>query len=109
MFVSADSYDRCAHAADPNPTAEAQVKVSYPVVVDGHPIFEIHETLGANPAEERATRISASLQRLVNDPSLDLNLLHTEDESYGTKIMFADDLVMVVTATDTRRSGLSTR
>ena len=97
-----------AHAADPNQTAEAQVKVSYPVVVDGHPIFEIHETLGANPAEERATRISASLQRLVNDPSLDLNLLHTEDESYGTKIMFADDLVMVVTATDTRRSGLST-
>ena len=95
-------------AVNPNQPAEAQVKVSYPVTVDGYPIFEIHETLGTNPAEERATRISRGLQRLVDDPSLDLNLLHAEDESFGTKIMFGDELIMVVTPTDARRSGLPT-
>ena len=97
-----------ADAVDPGQTAEAQVNVGYPVTVDGYPVFEIHETLGANPAEDRASRISKSLQRLVDDRSLDLNLLHTEDESFGTKIMFGDELVMVVTQGDARRAGLPT-
>lgn len=95
-----------ADAVDPNQTAEAQVKVSYPVVVDGYPIFEIREFLGASLAEERATRISRGLQRLVDDPTLDLNLLHTEDASFGTKIMFGDDLVMVVSPADARHTGI---
>lgn len=97
-----------ADAADPNQTPEAQVAVGYPVTVDGYPIFEVHETLGANPAAERAARISKGLQRLVDDPSLDLNQLHTEDESFGTKIVYGDELVMVVTPGDARRGGLPT-
>ncbi len=98
----------CADAVDPSQTAEAQVNVGYPVTVDGYPVFEIHETLGTNPAEQRAARISNSLQRLVDDRSLDLNQLHAEDESFGTKIMFGDELVMVVTQGDARRAGLPT-
>ena len=98
----------CADADDSNQTAEAQVTASYPVTVDGYPIFEVHETVGANPAEERAARISKALQRLVDDRKLDLNLLHAEDEPFGTKIMFGDELVFVVTPSDARRSGLPT-
>ena len=95
-----------ASAADPNQTTEAQITVGYPVVVDGYPVFEVREFLGANPAEDRANRISRGLQRLVNDRSLDLNLLHTEDVSFGTKIMFGDELVMVVTPADARHTGI---
>jgi small-conductance mechanosensitive channel len=95
-----------AVATEPERPNEAQITESYPVVVDGYPIFEIHEFLGANPAQDRATRISLGLQRLVDDPTLDLNLLHTEDESFGTKIMFGDDLVMVVSPADARHTGI---
>jgi small-conductance mechanosensitive channel len=95
-----------ATAADPDQPAEAQVTESYPVVVDGYPIFPIHEFLGASPAPERAARISRGLQQLVDDPSLDLNQLHTEDEPFGTKIMFGDNLVMMVTPTDARHTGI---
>jgi len=95
-------------ALNSNQLAEARVAVSYPVTVDGYPIFEIHEALGTNPAGERAAGISRDLQRLVDDPGLDLNLLHAEEESFGTKILFGDELVMVVTPADARRSGLPT-
>ena len=95
-----------ADAVDPSRPNEAQIAEGYPVVVDGYPIFEIREFLGANPAPERAARISRGLQQLVNDPSLDLNLLHTEDESFGTKIVFGDDLVMVVSPADARHTGI---
>ena len=97
-----------ASRADDNPqSAETGLSAErYPVEVDGYPIFEIQEPLGSDSAEQRAANVSARLQRLVRDSSLNLDQLHTQDKSFGTLILFGDRVIMAVTDADARYSGL---
>lgn len=94
--------------ADDNPQrAETGLSAErYPVEVDGYVIFEIREPLGSDSAEQRASNVSARLQELVRHPSLDLEQLHTQDQSFGAEIMFGDRVIMAVSAADARYSGL---
>jgi small-conductance mechanosensitive channel len=87
--------------------SEHDTNPGYPVDVDGREVLRIYEGVGSFSAEARAENISARLQKLVNNPSVDVSQIKVTESPFGTGIELGDDILMVVTDVDTKRMQLS--
>ena len=79
----------------------------YPIDLDGKEILRIYEGVGSFTARDRADAVSDRLQKLVNDPSVDVNEIEISDSPFGATLELGDTVLLVVTDTDAKHLQLS--
>jgi small-conductance mechanosensitive channel len=84
----------------------AQVSQGYPVMVDGYELFRIRQNLGAVSAEERAHRISASLQELARAQDFDPSKFTATEEGGVATVRYGDQLIVTINDAEAHPSGL---
>ncbi len=78
-----------------------------PVDVDGKEILRIYDGVGSFTAKDRAETIASRLQKLVNDPSVDVNDIEVSESPFGASIELGDTILLVVTDNDAKHLDLS--
>ena len=89
-----------------HPAPQPNAAPGYPVDVDGREILRIYEGIGSFSAQARAESISDRLQRLVNNPGVDVSQIQITDSPFGTALELDDDVLMVITDLDARHLQL---
>lgn len=78
----------------------------YPVDVDGLEVLRIYEGVGSFSAQDRAANVADRLQKLVNDPTVDVERITIVDSPFGSAIELGDNVLLAVTDNDARRLQL---
>ena len=89
-----------AQESEPHPTAP---NPGEPVNLDGQEVVRIYEGIGSFSAHDRAANIAVRLQKLVNDPTVDVEQIRIVDSPYGSAIEVGDDTLLVITDNDAKQ------
>ncbi|MDS4026031.1 MAG: mechanosensitive ion channel family protein [Candidatus Contendobacter sp.] len=84
---------------------EAEMVTTASVELDGNQLFRVRG-VPAYPAGQRAERIRDRIQALAHDPHFRVETLHLVESDLSTKIMAADQLVMVIFDADAHIEGV---
>ena len=84
---------------------EAEMVTTASVELDGNQLFRVRG-VPAYPAGQRAERIRDRIQALAHDPRFRVETLHLVESDLSTKIMAADQLVMVIFDADAHIEGV---
>ncbi len=77
------------------------------VVIDGQELFDIQAPMGPYSPAQRANNIQKRLERLVTDPDFKPESIEIVSSETGVDIVAGDLIVMTVSETDAKNSGLS--
>lgn len=73
------------------------------LLLQGQPLFEFRTNVGSVPPAERVRLITARLERLLDDPLVDLNSISVEEEKdIGWKVTAGENLLLVITPEDAK-------
>jgi small-conductance mechanosensitive channel len=86
----------------PVPQADVASK-GYPVDVDGQEVLRIYEGVGSFSAQDRAGNVAERLQKLVDDPTADVEQIRVVDSPLGSSIELGDNVLLAVTDNDSRQ------
>ncbi len=82
--------------------ADAPVETAR-LTLEGEPLFEFRTRVGSVPPADRVRLITARLDKLLNDPLVDLNSISVQEEQdIGWKIMAGENLLLVITPADAK-------
>jgi small-conductance mechanosensitive channel len=77
-----------------------------PVIVDGHTVFFVYESMGVGSVEQRAQRISERIRSIARNPKADPNQIRISDELFGTAVKLGDQIIVFITDDEARDTGL---
>jgi small-conductance mechanosensitive channel len=78
----------------------------YPVDIDGLEILRIYEGVGSFSPQDRAANVADRLQKLVNDPTADIEQIKVADSPFGSAIELGDNVLLAVTDNDAKHLQL---
>jgi small-conductance mechanosensitive channel len=76
-----------------------------PVILNGQTLFVVREKIGSFSPEERAEAITRRLEKIANEPSIDVNNLKIEEEKDDTTSLILDkQAIVTITEADAKAS-----
>jgi small-conductance mechanosensitive channel len=99
--------DRAAAQGAPTPVPTPAVEEGAPVVVNGETLFRVNEPADFASTTARAAAIADSIERLANNPFVNLPPLTVIDTDEGTEVTAGDIVLFTVTDEDAAADGRS--
>jgi small-conductance mechanosensitive channel len=74
-----------------------------PVILNGQTLFVVREKIGSFSPEERAEAITRRLEKIANDPSIDVDTLKIEEEKDNTtSLILGHQVIITITEGDAK-------